>query len=351
MNTNRGICLRLLDNAWQVISSSVWIQIDPNINFNNNSTLASSKLKIWNSDNASTWINSAIIVDNAYTTVPSISSSVQWAWLWINQSWADWTAVIIFWNNNVNASTNWLVNYTLSNTQSGASIMQKVDMWTSAQWHTWLLLNAFWASTSQRWVKVDMGSTGTWTALELVYSWNWATSILAKLDVWSWTFSATAMRIYQWWATIVARIWENINSDSASRFIHFDNKSYSWALSNRSTDYLRFITGRTNTATSWTITDNFDYALIRRLSTQNWTWWTLVAWWSVLKLQNTSTQSNWTLTDTVSVLELSQDNDSTWWHILMNTYTWVPLVDWTFYFDWSDLKARIGGTTYTFTKS
>lgn len=38
--------------------------------------------------------------------------------------------------NNINASTNGLVNYTLSNTQSGASVMQKIDLGTSARAHT-----------------------------------------------------------------------------------------------------------------------------------------------------------------------------------------------------------------------
>jgi len=55
----------------------------------------------------------------------------------------------------------------MGNTQSNFDIIAKIDTGTSAQGHTWLLINAKWASTAQRGLKVDMSTTGTWEAIEI----------------------------------------------------------------------------------------------------------------------------------------------------------------------------------------
>ena len=67
-------------------------------------------------------------------------------------------------NANFANSMLWMA---LTNTQSGATVMQKIDLGTSAQGHTGLLINAYNASTSARGAKYDLSSTGTGTAIEV----------------------------------------------------------------------------------------------------------------------------------------------------------------------------------------
>ena len=99
------------------------------------------------------------------------------------------------------------------------------------------------------------------------------------------------------------------------------------------------------------VSDNFSLFNFKRESIANHASANVTSQGSVIHAENVATQTAGTLTDSVSVLKLTQDNDSTGGHILMNSYSGTPTTDGTFYFDGSDLKARIGGTTYTFTKT
>jgi len=78
-----------------------------------------------------------------------------------------WPAISISWPSNMLSRSNWLVWITVSSTQTNPILVQKTDLWTSAQWHTWLLISARWASTSQRWVHIDLWTTWHWTAFEI----------------------------------------------------------------------------------------------------------------------------------------------------------------------------------------
>ena len=66
-----------------------------------------------------------------------------------------------------------------------------------------------------------------------------------------------------------------------------------------------------------------------------------------MKLENVVTQTAGTLTDSTAILSLVQDNDSTGGHILFNAYSGTPTTDNTFWCDGTNLKVRLGGTTYT----
>lgn len=127
------------------------------------------------------------------------------------------------------------------------------------------------------------------------------------------------------------------------------NNAQSAVLANRSIDASEILFSRTNTATSGTKTDAFNLSYFKRTSVQNGAGGTFAVSGSVLKLENVATQTAGTLTDTVAVLSLVQDNDSTGGHILFNTYTGVPLVDGTLYFDGTNFKYRAGGVTKTIT--
>lgn len=60
----------------------------------------------------------------------------QGAGIYLNQQGTDGTALQLATKTNVNASTNGLINFTLNNTQSAASIIQKNNMGSSAQAHS-----------------------------------------------------------------------------------------------------------------------------------------------------------------------------------------------------------------------
>ena len=133
--------------------------------FNSNSSFHHHCIYLNNSNNAWTWYNVWMWIANRSTEW----LNGLWAWLHINQNGEAGTALSIATGSNVNSSSNGIVNYTLWATQSGATVMQKIDLGTSAQWHTGLLINAKWASTSQRGIKVDL-TGGSWRGIEVVTS-------------------------------------------------------------------------------------------------------------------------------------------------------------------------------------
>jgi hypothetical protein len=114
-------------------------------NFNTTSAVQWRAINIEN--NASTsGINTGIVIVQK-STANTVSNAGYGAGLAIIQTGAG-TSIQVYGNNSVNSSTNGLVNYTLSNTQSGATVMQQIDTGTSEQGHTGLLINAANASTS-----------------------------------------------------------------------------------------------------------------------------------------------------------------------------------------------------------
>ncbi len=132
-----------------------------------------------------------------------------WYGLWLKilqvGTGATTNAIYVQGNNNQLATTNWLVNFTLKNTQSWASVMQKIDLWTSAQGHTWALINAFGASTSQRWVRIDGDTTGTGAAIECTGFAATSTNfhryiILWALTIWisDWTTAEGNLTWVEW---------------------------------------------------------------------------------------------------------------------------------------------------------
>lgn len=134
------------------------------------------------------------------------ASSSTWAWVCINT--ASWVWLSIVWWANLNNSTYWMVNYRLWTSQSWASVVQKIDLWSTSQWHIALQISAVWASTSQRWITIDTSSTWTWIPIELITSWTSRTAF--KFSSWFTSTTATA-----WWVTspwnftwfIIADIW------------------------------------------------------------------------------------------------------------------------------------------------
>lgn len=381
--------------VWHISSLSIWYA------FNSSSSYNHKWIQIYNGNNSWAWINTGIYLQN-YWTETNISSSIWWAGVHVLQYWASWTSIAVYWTSNVNSSTNWLVNYTLDNTQSGATVMQKIDTWTSAQGHTGLLINAFGASTTQRWIKVSMSTTWTWAAIEIVQNWwnvasqwilwtsiwsgSWAftdarwiiqTTVSSCSNAWWWAFwfiqttiNSNAWYwygIYQWTINSWSGLWYGINQNiicswtwdaygwrvsnigsatwwNAWRFFSLNNAQSSWTLQARTNDSSEILFSRTWTASSWTVADNFNVLNIKRTSVQNWAWWTFTTTWSVLKLENVATQTAGTLTDTVAVLNLVQTSTtSNWWHILFNEYTpWAEasIPNNTLWYNWTDIKYK-----------
>lgn len=243
---------------------------------NTNSSFDRKAINITITNNIWSWDNSWIYIGNASTSFTT--SNLKWSWLGIVQTWTDWTALWILWDSNVNASTNWLFNLALGNTQSWASIVQKINLWTSTQWHTWILINAANASTSIIWIKVDMSTTWTWTPINIV---GWA---------WTNTFSI------DWW---------NSNDTILTWY-----QTKSWTLTWRSSSMIDSAVIRTHTAAT-TITDSYNAYFFGRSSIINNAWWTFNNQWAVMLIQNSSSQTAGTMSDSVDCLDISQWSLST----------------------------------------
>lgn len=99
------------------------------------------------------------------------------------------------------------------------------------------------------------------------------------------------------------------------------------------------------------VTDTHNDMYVKRTSVQNGAGGTFIANGAVLKLENVATQTLGTLTDYVAVLSLVQSNTSKGGHILFNSYSGTPTIDGTLWFDGSNLKILVAGTTYTLTKA
>ena len=220
-----------------------------------------------------TWTNfqNWIRVQNA-----KVSSAQSWYWvmsagIYVDSTTAWWTSISAYGWDNVNTSTNWLVNYTLSNTQSGATVMHKIDLWTSSQGHTGIYVLANNASTSARGIKVDLSTAGTGTALEII----------------------------------------SIPTTTGKAFAYNSTGTSTNVQANRSTDFFTIDVGRLGWSTG-TWLDAFNVFYMKRTNATDTSGRNLTSSGSVLKLENIATPSLGTLSDTVDVLLLDQDTDSTW---------------------------------------
>lgn len=124
--------IRHYSSATQAVTAEYALALGDN--WNTNSANNTRKIFIENENNAGAWDNTGIYINHYNTT----GSAVAWEGnaFTIYQQGAWWTSIHIYADNNTNSSTNGLVNYTLSNTQSGASVIQKINLWSSAQAHS-----------------------------------------------------------------------------------------------------------------------------------------------------------------------------------------------------------------------
>lgn len=312
-----GIDINNFDSATQAVWLEYGLRFNSQQTFNTNSTNNSVGIYIIGTQNAWTWFNTWIYIDNWSSDYSVAATYHQWVWLSIRQARAWWTAIGVYTNSNINSSTNWLVNYTLSDTQSWATVMQKIDTGTSAQAHTGLLINANNASTNARGIEIASTSaaTGAWVSFTGNSQGEW----YRRIDI-SWTVNNTAGTCY--WIKMGSLnnsswIWywlyiTSADSTTTARWVFFSlNNTQNANIDARTLDMSEILSSRTNTATTWTKADNFNIMYLKRTSIQNWTGWTFTSAWSVLKLENVATQTAWTLTDSVTPLLIVQDADST----------------------------------------
>lgn len=282
-------------------------------NFNTSNATSNTLFYIRNEQNWWAWTNRWIYIDNASTEY-TVSSNHRWAWLWIYQSWAWWTSIGIYWVSNVNSSTNWLFNITLDNTQSAASTLAKLDLGTSAQAHNGLLVNAYNANTSSRWIKIDLWTAWTWIGMEIVWwvsTWLWAA--IRMSDDWNWRLPANFI-----WSDSALM---NANLTPNHRFAFYAISTNTWVA--RTSDFFQLDVEHTG-ITSWTFTDNYNWFYLKRLV---WTSWaaTVTSNWTVAKFENAVWASWWwTIGDWVNVIYAVQDADSTWAIILAN-WSWADV--------------------------
>jgi len=330
-----------------------------------------------NTNNAT--YNTGVSIENKSTSIAILTSPgggvgnlTSGAGLVVNQTGPGGTAIFVGASSNVNSSTNGLVNYTLSNTQSGATVMQKIDLGTSAQGHTGLLIKAYGASSTQAAITIDPSTTLAGVGINILnkggagfagIDWNQGNGL-------SIVSSASGIRQYNVNAT-TGQYWRGIdqeffggtgtNSGIFQDQIHNDSGSgttygiyqgtlgqyssggtgtiYGWYVGNlvrtnatgeftksqyfslnnaqsanlvaRTVNTAEWLFSRTNTATTGTVADNFNGFYFERTNVQNGAGGTLTAAGSVLKLENVATQTAGTLTDTVDGLYVKLSSSST----------------------------------------
>jgi hypothetical protein len=271
--------IRNMSSATQKIEGQVPFWLSTWNNFNTNSSNYSTLISCCNENNVGTWYNTDIYIQNKSVDFISAWSATSGSWLQINQTWVNWTALGIRWYNSINCSTNGIVNITISDTQTWASVIQKIDTGTSSQAHIAHQILLYNASTTAKWISIAQSSTWTWIWYELT------SSVLA---------------------------WTN-------QFANWAHTA-SWTLVWTTVDKFTLASSRTHTEAS-SITDNYNVQIITRTNVVNNVWWTLASQWSVLKLANVVTTTTWTSTDTVIPLLVSQDADSTWKIVSFQTWT------------------------------
>lgn len=307
-----------INNFWSA-TQSVWAGKSLVLwyNFNTNSANSWKHLEVQNYNNAGAWYNTGIIIINASTEITGLwTTTPQWVGLSVYQTWVWWTAIAVEGIDSVNSSTNGLVNYTLSNTQSGATVMQKIDLGTSAQGHTGLLVNAKWNSASQTWINIDLWSTWAGTGLLITATANTSTPhYLIRFD---WGNSSA------WYAGafIGMNALETLNTATNTSIIDLNPDFTATAvnIAARTTTLFNF-GSRTRINRTQTVTRNYDEVYFSRTTSTINAGAVLTNQGSVLKLENVATQTAGTLTDTVSVLTLAQWVTTTW-NLITGTKAW-----------------------------
>ncbi len=267
----------------------------------------------------------------------------------------------------------------IDNTQTSAQIAQKIDLGTSAQGHTGVLVTMWNASTLARGIKIIPWWTWAWIWIEGHYSWGFKGLYFATLSnannntaywiyqevlntAWTygwghayWIYQAwinnhynhTCYGLYQasinqnWsgmgygifqnvistWPWVSPWVWyyignlHNSNNWVNAKFISWNNNQ-SQTLVNRVLAMSEILVSRNSTRTSWATDDTHDQTHFRRTSIQSWAGGIFNSGWSVLKLENIATQTAGTLNDTVTPLSLlNQSWVSNGGHMKFNAYT------------------------------
>jgi hypothetical protein len=130
LGSNASLLINNFGAATQPASSLFGV-VQIGDNFNTNSTRQIDLIRMECEDNASTGYTTGLRILNRKTG--EVLTNV--AGIVVNQLGADGTAIEVSGENNVNTTSDGLVHFRLSNTQSGATIMHNIEMGTSAQAH------------------------------------------------------------------------------------------------------------------------------------------------------------------------------------------------------------------------
>lgn len=171
---SRDLQIRGYTAATQALVAGSGISIGGN--FNTNSAFNFNLIDIDVEANVGAGLNTGISLSNSNTSL----SSGNGAGLNMFQSGVDGTMISLRTGNNVNASTNGLVNFTLAPTQSGATVIQKIELGGSAQAHIGQYIDMTNANTGIRGTKYNLTSSGTGTAIEI--SGSNATARVFEID-------------------------------------------------------------------------------------------------------------------------------------------------------------------------
>jgi hypothetical protein len=161
--------------------------------------------------------------------------------------------------------------------------LQKIDTGTSAQWHTWLFINAPWASVSQRWVFIDKWTTWTWTGMIRIERKH-ASNITTFLNL-----NAPTPNTNEWfWINLLEQSWS-------------PSSSIAWVTTAQTYKWLFIDTFSTYT-TIWSSTATQNVALFQLWWRQSWTYALNVNWY-IAKFRETLSDG-WLLTDNAKWVQI-----------------------------------------------
>jgi len=136
LSAGRGMSLNNYASATQPAATNSMIFYGTNYNTTANANTWFARLVLQdNSDSGAYNTGIGIVNDSAKFQNSSGSNTATGTGITIIQAGSGGTAEHIYGYDNINSSTNGLVNYTLSNTQSGATTMLKISVGTSSKDH------------------------------------------------------------------------------------------------------------------------------------------------------------------------------------------------------------------------
>lgn len=258
----------------------------------------------WWASAASTWLKITLPAPAYWIQLRHEQSAMSGVWIqiWDNSWYWAFATMLSMQDTASNAPWTWtkkMIDWYYYDQYWANSRTTDLYIFKYKKWNNWNVTDNFnvWIFSKETNITGNtISTTGSVLRLEntTVASWGTLTDTTNILDI----------------KEITWLLWDG-------RFINSVSTA-SGAINSKTNDTVLFDYSRTNTATTGTVADNFNLWYYHRTNIQNGTWWTFTSSGSVMKFENSSTQTAGTLTDSVDVLQLLNSSISTW--VLLRWY-------------------------------